>query len=86
MVAAGYAAIDDSPSSDGWPIAIRIVRLSDGMSWQILNRNFEHAVEWRIDRPYALTCDELFPRADSKSHIDLVRGRLDSLGPGVLPD
>ena len=56
------------------------------MSWQILNRNFEHAVEWRIDRPYALTCDELFPRADSKSHIDLVRGRLDSLGPGVLPD
>jgi hypothetical protein len=59
-----------------WPI----------MSWQILNRNFEQAVEWRIDHPYALTCDEIFARAGSKSHIDVVRVRLDSLGPGTPPD
>jgi len=86
VVGCGYAAIRSIPTSDWGQFGMRIVRLSDGMSWQILNRNAEQTAEWRISHPYAITCDEVFALAGSRSHIDLVRVRLDSLGPATPPD
>ncbi|MGH7286293.1 MAG: hypothetical protein ACRELY_32650, partial [Polyangiaceae bacterium] len=66
---------------------LRVVRLSDGVSW-LLTANGD-ANAWNWEEPVALTCTELFASVnipDPKPHLGLARVRLDSLGPGIPPD
>jgi hypothetical protein len=59
-----------------------VVRLVDGISWlfplQMPDVRLYHAI--------GLTCTELFALADVQGRTNIVRIRLDSLGPGIPPD
>ena len=69
--------------------AMRILRLSDGVSWLI-----NATQHWVWENAVALTCTEAFIEiiespAGRRGKTDsggLVRVRLDSLGPGIAPD
>lgn len=60
---------------------LRIVRIADGQSWFLPNQG-----HWNWQRVHAINCDEVFLRVMNGTRADLVRVRLDSLGPGELPD
>jgi hypothetical protein len=80
-VGCGYAA-RFTAGFDG----IRVVRLSDGHSWLLRGNE-----SWKWRRAFALTCDELFAdvfEQDANGHLaaNIVRVRLDSLGPSEPPD
>ncbi|AKV04423.1 hypothetical protein AKJ09_11086 [Labilithrix luteola] len=60
---------------------LRIVRIADGHSWFLPNKG-----TWNWQRVHAMNCDEIFVRVMNGWRADLVRIRLDSLGPGELPD
>lgn len=66
---------------------IRIVRLADGLSWQMPSDPDPHS--WAWTEPVAVTCSELFASVSIPNptpHLGLARVRLDSLGPGIPPD
>ena len=65
------------------PARARIVRLSDGRSWLLENRE---GTPWRWSTPIAVTCDELFIRVSAGGKVRLARIRLSALGPGLPPD
>ena len=77
VVGCGYAARTESRS-------LRILRLSDGVSWVLpfsaLDAGFENAIEWQ--RPFAVTCSEVFIRTERVP----MRIEIGSLGPGIPPD
>jgi hypothetical protein len=75
LVGCGYAA-----RSNG--LHIRVVRLSDGQSWKLLNGG----ATWAWNYPIAVTCTELFAMVNVGPVARLARVRLDSLGPGIAPD
>lgn len=79
IVGCGYAA-------QGNGLSIRIVRLSDGMSWVLTWADKQSSIGWTS--PLALTCDELFIGGliTGTPKRTIVRVRLDSLGPGLPPD
>lgn len=59
-----------------------VVRLSDGRSWPLVSNN----TPWAYVDPIAITCDELFAVVSENNVGNIVRVRLDSLGPGLAPD
>jgi hypothetical protein len=77
VVGCGYAARSNESH-------VRLVRLSDGVSWVLDNPGW--ASPWAWSRPLALTCDELFSIVTVDKTRRVARVRLDSLGPGLPPD
>ncbi|MGH7328711.1 MAG: hypothetical protein ACREJX_10210, partial [Polyangiaceae bacterium] len=76
VVGCGYAARQESDAlGDG----VRIVRISDGRSWRLGTQPES------LDTPLAINCAEIFINV-SQLDSNLVRIRLDSLGPGDPPD
>jgi hypothetical protein len=76
-VGCGYAARDVGSDTDG--NSLLVVRLSDGVSWKLKGKDpMTYTAE-----ATGLTCDEIF-FADPASRVGRVR--IDSLGPGILPD
>jgi hypothetical protein len=78
-VGCGYAAHEFV--SPGLARGVRIVRLSDGVSWKLTDKT-----PWHWNGPTALTCTELFVNVVKGSDFNIARVRLDSLGPGIPPD
>jgi hypothetical protein len=62
---------------------IRIYRLADGRSWR-LYAGATPAVSW--SQPLALSCEEIFIFGASEGKTNIMRVRLDSLGPGDPAD
>ena len=66
---------------------IRIVRLSDGLSWHL---PADPSAIWAWGDTVALTCTEFFGTIHIATppygHNNIARVRLDSLGPGIPPD
>ncbi len=60
---------------------LRIVRIADGHSWFLPSKG-----RWNWQRVQHVGCDEVFVRVMDGPRAELVRVRLDSLGPGDLPD
>jgi hypothetical protein len=78
IVGCGYAA--RAASSRQLGTGIRLVRLADGRSWWFGGTLID------ATEPIAITCSELFMNANDRSNTDVVRIRIDSLGPGDAPD
>jgi hypothetical protein len=81
VVDCGYAARQTSQG-------IRLVRLSDGVSWLLAA---DPSTPWEWEIPIALTCTELFAQVlvhndGGLGSTQYTRVRLDSLGPGTPPD
>jgi hypothetical protein len=76
-VGCGYAARLVGDDQDG--ASLLVVRLSDGVSWKLKGKD---PMNYPTDA-IGLTCDEVF-FADPASRVGRVR--IDSLGPGILPD
>ncbi|MDB5212183.1 MAG: hypothetical protein JWO86_110 [Myxococcaceae bacterium] len=76
QVGCGYAARSNGEH-------IRVVRLSDGLSWVLSNALTD---PWGWTAPLAITCTELFATVRISGVTRLARVRLDSLGPGIAPD
>ena len=77
LVGCGYAVRNTEQGE-------RIVRISDGVSWML-----PQSSSWNWQSVVAITCDEIFANALAKganAHVNLVRVRLDSLGPGTAAD
>ena len=77
-VGCGYAAHQFVSGTVG---GVRIVRLSDGVSWKLSSKG---SSGW--NGPTALTCAELFVNVVNGNEFNIARVRLDSLGPGIPPD
>lgn len=84
VVGCGYAAMRSTPPG-AIHEGLRIVRLSDGTSWPIAHMTDDVGALYVRD-PVALTCDELIVTGFARSRPELVRLRLDMLGPGVPAD
>jgi hypothetical protein len=91
VVGCGYAARASTlePSKGNFVGAIRLVRLSDGVVWDLPDTQQE-VFAWRT--PLALTCTELFALVEarpssppSSSFFNVARLRLDALGVGAPP-
>jgi hypothetical protein len=65
-------------------VGVRIVRLSDGVSWKLVGPNNTQELRWST--PLAITCDEAFIRVDEGMETNIARVRLDSLGAGTPAD
>ncbi len=74
QVGCGYAARDSANK-------VLVVRLSDGWSWFVPSTPSQ-----KLQRPLGLTCEELFAMGEIGGKYTMGRVRLDSLGPGLLPD
>jgi len=87
VVGCGYAAIAIH-AEVGWGIGygFRVFRISDGWSWIVQSESFEQLADFIIQRPLLVTCNEVFARAvRHRNQDELVRVRIDSLGPGMPP-
>jgi hypothetical protein len=62
---------------------VQIVRLSDGVAWHLTSPKGS-GVGW--GDVIGFTCEEAFVRIETLSGANVVRIRLDSLGPGLPPD
>jgi hypothetical protein len=90
VVGCGYAARAGTlePSKGNFVMATRVVRLSDGVVWDLPDTN-QDVFAWRT--PLALTCEELFalvetrPSGPASGFFNVARLRLDALGPGAQP-
>jgi len=78
VVGCGYAAHDGATAKD-----TVIVRIADGVSWTLTG---EQTNSW--GNPIGITCDEIFLLVFIPPMLtpNIARVRLDSLGPGTLPD
>jgi hypothetical protein len=74
VVGCGYAARDTNNK-------VFVVRLSDGWAWYLPSTPTQF-----IGRPIGLTCDEVFFFGKVNGVHNIMRVRLDSLGPGLPPD
>jgi hypothetical protein len=66
-----------------------VVRLSDGVSWMLpstLGVPFTSPANTTYEDPIGITCDEVFIFGEYGGVRNIVRIRLDSLGPGTPPD
>lgn len=92
-VGCGYAAIHVygpyEPGEQHWGRGgFRLIRLSDGVSWLVTDDSVEKSKQLAFDAPLAVTCDEVFLRGFSNTfkNQEVVRIRIDSLGPGIPAD
>ncbi len=83
VVGCGFAAHEFGYELEaGVQQGTRVVRLSDGVSWRLID---DDARGWA--RPVAITCSEVFVNTFYVgTGYNLARVRLDSLGPGDPPD
>ena len=79
-VGCGYAAIETSASS------VLVVRLNDGVSWEIRAPTADAGKSWHFTGAFAITCDEVFVGGGVAPAMNIARVRLDALGPGTPPD
>lgn len=89
-VGCGYAAVSAVTDSPWGKSGVRVIRLSDGVSWEILDNSEAQRLEWNLSTPVAVTCDEVFVtgsawKGTGSRHYEIMRIRLDSLGPGTPP-
>lgn len=62
-----------------------VVRLSDGVSWIVKAPPFSTGVQFMS--VLGLTCEDVFAQVQFPDEVNaIVRIRLDSLGPGIVPD
>ncbi|MBI4706085.1 MAG: hypothetical protein HY744_33745 [Deltaproteobacteria bacterium] len=59
-----------------------VVRLSDGVAWIVPDA----WPELKLQLPIGVDCEEVFVAGEVNGQMDLIRVRLDSLGPGMPPD
>jgi hypothetical protein len=86
-VGCGYAAHRIYPPSTWGKSGFRLVRLSDGVSWEITTPDEATIFTGlRFGTPLAITCDEIFVLGHVKSNAEVARIRIDSLGVGLPPD
>lgn len=89
-VGCGYAAVALlPPTPTEWgQTGFRVIRLSDGWSWPILDGSPEQKRELHFSTPLGVTCEHVYlqARSNSGSQPEVVRIRLDSLGAGGAPD
>lgn len=89
-VGCGYAAVEMlSPTPTEWgQTGFRLIRLSDGRSWPILDGSREQQRELHFATPLGITCDHVYVQAwsNTSSKTEVARIRLDSLGEGVPAD
>lgn len=88
-VGCGYAAIQSYPEiPTGWgQSGFRLIRLSDGRSWPILDDSEAQQGELHFAEPLGITCEHVYLHAwSSYANTEAVRIRLDSLGEGIAPD
>ena len=74
-VGCGYAAHSVSGKN------VIIVRLADGVSWLL-----ENGEDYYFSTPAGITCEEIFIEGAAAGKTNILRIRLDSLGPGIAPD
>jgi hypothetical protein len=65
---------------------IRLVRLADGVSWELLPHSKDQSFAFDLENPLAISCDEIFVQVLTGSSDGLAAIRIDSLGPGIAPD
>ncbi|MBX3128057.1 MAG: hypothetical protein KF718_15140 [Polyangiaceae bacterium] len=85
-VGCGYAAYSMPLTPVNAPLDQRllIVRLSDGVSWELKSPADNH---WNWGQPLTIDCDELITTwGVGFGNFHIRRIRLDSLGPGTPPD
>lgn len=76
-VGCGYAARGSNTAD------LLVVRLSDGVSWTL---KMNSDPRFLFGRALAVTCTEVFANVHAGKTSQIVRIRLDSLGPGTPPD
>lgn len=84
VVGCGYVVGNIVDNNNLGIIGVRVVRLSDGVSWKLVGPNNTQELRWST--PVAVTCDEAFVRIDVGNEWNVGRIRIDSLGAGALPD
>ena len=57
-----------------------------GSSGGLTQETEAQTLNFRFSHPIAITCDEVFASANTLSDAEIVRIRIDSLGPGIAPD
>lgn len=85
VVGCGYAAVYASMGSPWGQAGFRLIRLSDGYSWNVVDNSKEQMLSWAVREPLAVTCEDVFAVGAKKGHYELLRIRIDSLGPGTPP-
>lgn len=88
-VGCGYAAIQSFPEiPSGWgQSGFRLIRLSDGRSWPILDDSEAQQGELHFAEPLGISCEHVYLHAwSSYANVEAVRIRIDSLGEGVAAD
>lgn len=82
IVGCGYAANEYDADK------VLIVRLSDGVSWELTypDPSAPPLQRWHFSTVFALSCDEIFLQGSVGLAMNVVRLRLDALGPGMPPD
>jgi len=75
-----YAAGEETMTESG----IQVVRLSDGVSWTLLDVSIAPPDGWYY--PLAVSCHEFFVAYKQGSMMNIRRVRLDLLGPGIPPE
>lgn len=84
VVGCGYALRESYlPVDGGNEYVMVLARLADGRTWFLPG---DIGAPWQWESPIALTCTEAFGFVYSKGRQQVVRVRLDSLGPGLPPD
>ena len=89
-VGCGYAAVSAFTTSPWGQSGVRVIRLSDGVSWDVIDNSEAQLLQWHLSLPLAVTCDEVFVagstwRGTGSRHNEIMRIRIDSLGPGIPP-
>jgi hypothetical protein len=89
VVGCGYAALSSELRVNGvLQYGITVIRLSDGVAWQLPTAINGAALPWSWERPLAITCDELFAIVappPTRPEVNVARRTLASLGPGLPP-
>jgi hypothetical protein len=89
VVGCGYAAhlvFGPDRSAPEPQRGFRLIRLADGVTWDVLTNTVLQTWAFRFDYPLAITCDEVFVEVLRGNALYLARVRIDSLGPGTPPD
>jgi hypothetical protein len=85
VVGCGFAARRThllTGADGGWEAHVMLVRIADGQTWLLPGGPDP---SWYYDAPIAITCNEVFLYAHTPTQ-QIIRIRLDSLGPGSPPN
>jgi hypothetical protein len=89
VVGCGHAALSSELRVNGvLQYGITVIRLSDGVAWQLPTAANGAQLPWSWEAPLAITCDELFAVVappPTRPEVNVARLPLASLGPGLPP-